>query len=93
MYCLGLQYDEIYLTFTTGSLFLCGICSPVVVVGLSVRSSWYPMLWMRLLRGLCMLRECEGDRVTAMVVWSLGEVWLWLVPIWVVNMVQVFCLG
>ena len=26
---------------------LCGVCSPVVVVGLYVRLSWYPMLWMR----------------------------------------------
>ena len=24
---------------------------------------------------VCMLRECEGARVTAMLVWDLGEVW------------------
>ena len=30
-----LQYDEIYLTFTAGSVCLCGICSPVVLLGLS----------------------------------------------------------
>ena len=49
----GLQYDEIYLTFTAGSVCLCGVCSPVVVIGLSVRtvrSPWYPMLWVPLLR-------------------------------------------
>ena len=24
----------------------------------------------------CMLRECEGERVTEMLVWETGEVWL-----------------
>ena len=47
---VDLQYDEISLTFTAGSVCLCGVCSPVVVPGLSVRLSWYPMLWVRLLR-------------------------------------------
>ena len=47
---VDLQYDEISLTFTAGSVCLCGACSPVVVLGQSVRFSWYPMLWMRLLR-------------------------------------------
>ena len=26
-------------------LGLCGVCSPVVVLSLSVRLSWYPILW------------------------------------------------
>ena len=26
---------------------------------------------------VCMLRECEGARVTAMMVWGMNEVWLW----------------
>ena len=47
---VDLQYDEISLTFTARSVFLCGVCSPVIVLGLSVRLSWYPMLWVRLLR-------------------------------------------
>ena len=38
---VDLQYDEISITFTAGSVCLCGICSPVVVLGLSVRLSWY----------------------------------------------------
>ena len=46
---VGLQYDEISLTFTAGSVCFCGICSPVVVLGLFVRLSWYPMLWVQLL--------------------------------------------
>ena len=41
---VDLQYDGIYLTFTAGSVGLCDVCSPVVVLGLSVRLSWYPML-------------------------------------------------
>ena len=34
---VDLQYDEIYLTFTAGSVCLCGVSSPVVVIGLFVR--------------------------------------------------------
>ena len=37
--CTKLQYDEIYLTFTAGSVCLCGVGSPVVVIGLFVRLS------------------------------------------------------
>ena len=47
---VDLQYDEIYLTFTAGSVCLGGVCNPVVVLGLSVRLSWYHMLCVRLLR-------------------------------------------
>ena len=43
---VDLQYDEISLTFTDGSVSLCCVCGHVVVFGLSVRLSWYPM-WMR----------------------------------------------
>ena len=34
---VDLQYDEISLTFTTGYVRLCGVCSPMVVLDLSVR--------------------------------------------------------
>ena len=34
---VDLQYDEISLTFTAGSVCLCGVSSPVVVLGLFVR--------------------------------------------------------
>ena len=36
---VDLQYDEISLSFTTGSVCLCGVSSPVVVLGLFVRLS------------------------------------------------------
>ena len=26
---------------------------------------------------VCMLRECEGARLTAMLVWGTGDVWFW----------------
>ena len=44
---VDLQYDEISLTFTAGSVCLCGVCNHVVVLGVSVRLSWYPMSLLR----------------------------------------------
>ena len=43
---VDLQYDEIYLTFTAGSVSLCCVYGHVVVFGLFVRLSRYP-IWMR----------------------------------------------
>ena len=56
--------------------------SLVVVFGMSVKLSWYPMLVldvtvMRVLLFMlheCMLRECEGARVTEMLVWGMDDV-------------------
>ena len=42
---VDLQYEEISLTFTAGSVSLCCVCNHVVVFGLSVWLSLYPM-WM-----------------------------------------------
>ena len=81
---VDLQYDEIALTFTVGSVCLCGVCSPVVVLRLSVRLSWtlccgygccgdcnmYCCL-------CCMCVCCQNARVTTMLVWGPGEVGLW----------------
>ena len=39
MVYVDLQYDEISLTFTAGPVCLCGVSSPVVVLGLFVRLS------------------------------------------------------
>ena len=46
---VDLKYNSIFLTFTAGSVCLCGMCSHVVAIGLCVRLSWYPMWWLRLL--------------------------------------------
>ena len=43
---VDLQYDEIALTFSAGSVSLCCVGGHVVVFGRPVRLSWYPM-WMR----------------------------------------------
>ena len=64
------------------SLLLLSPCACVVslvIFGLSVRLSWYPM-WMRWLvfvLHVCMLRECEGARMVEMLVLVTKEVWLW----------------
>ena len=48
---VDLQYDEISLTLTAGSVCLCGVSSPVVVLGLFVRLS----------STLCCACGCCGD--------------------------------
>ena len=42
---IDLQYDEISLTFTAGSVSLCCVCNHVIGFGLSLRVSWY-LMWM-----------------------------------------------
>ena len=43
---------------------------------------------------MCMLRECDGARLTTMLVWGMDEVWLWWVQgMWVLHVVQVLCLA
>ena len=44
---VDLKNNEISLTFTAGSVCLCGACSHVLVLSLSERSSWYPMWGVR----------------------------------------------
>ena len=62
---VDLQYNEISLTFTAGSVCFCGVYSPVVLRGLHV---------LLFVLHVCVLRECEGARLTAMLVWGPGEV-------------------
>ena len=40
---VDLNYNEIFLSFTAGSVCLCGKCSHVIILSLSVRLSRYPM--------------------------------------------------
>ena len=56
---VGLQYDEISLTFTAGFVSLCCAC------GLTV---------MCVLLHVCLLRESDRVRLTAMLVWGRNEV-------------------
>ena len=77
---VDLQYDEISLTFTAGSVCLCGVCSPVVVVvGAVVAGAVVAVTVMHALLFVLhvyLLRDCKGAMMTAMLVWSPGEVWV-----------------
>ena len=62
-----LKYNEISLNFTAGFLFLCGVCSHVVVL---VLSEFVSVSYVGALAVMCLLlfvlhvsmvRECEGD--------------------------------
>ena len=68
------------------SYFYSWVCV-FVVLGLYVRLSWYPMLWVRWLWCMycclcCMCGCCENVRVTEMLVCGPGDVWLRWVRIW-----------
>ena len=70
-------------TFTAGPVCLCGVSSPwsvseVVVVPYIVRAVVAVTVMHVLLFVLhaCVLWECEGARVTAVLVWGPGEEWL-----------------
>ena len=54
------HHDKISLTFTAGSVCLCGVCGHVVIFGLSVRVSWY-----RVLCGGCV--ECDVCAVLSII--------------------------
>ena len=71
---VDLQYDEISLTFTAGPVCLCGVSSPwsvceVVVVPYVVRAVTDACTVVCVACGW-------GARVTAVLVWGPGEVWL-----------------
>ena len=80
---VDLQYDEISLTSTTGSMFLCCVCSHlwsvcevVVVYYVDVVVAATVMSVLLFVLHVCMRRECEGARLTARLVWGMDEVWL-----------------
>ena len=79
---VDLQYDDISLTFTAWSVSLCCVCGciwcvcevvvvPYVdeVVAVTVIRVLLFVLHMSL------LRESDGTRLTAMLVWGMDEVW------------------
>ena len=84
---VDLQYDEISLTFTAGSLSLCCVCSHVVVFGrlwsvcevvvLPYVDAVVAVTVMRVLLfvlHVCMLREFDGAMLMAMLVWGVDVV-------------------
>ena len=79
---VDLQYDKISLTFTAKSVSLCCVCSHVhcgrlwsvyEVVVVPYVDAVVVVTMMRVLLfvlHVCMLRECEGARLTEMLVWG-----------------------
>ena len=86
---VDLQYDEISLTFNAGSVSLCCVCvclwSVCEVVVVPYVDSVVAV--MRVLLFVCLLSDCDGARLTAMLVWGIGECRACVV----VHMVQVLC--
>ena len=41
---------------------------------------------------VCLLRVCDGVRLTAMLVWGIGQLWL-VRGMWLVDVGQVLCLA
>ena len=76
---VDLQYDELSLTFTAGSVSLCCVCgrlwSACEVVVVPYVDAVVAVTVMRVLLfvlHVCLLRDCDGARLTAMLVWGDG---------------------
>ena len=72
---VDLQYDELSLSFTAGSVSLCcvcgrlwSVCEVVVVPYVDVVIAVTVMRVLLFVLHVCLLRECDGARLTAMLV-------------------------
>ena len=78
---VDLQFDASSLTFTAGSVSLCCVCSRLwyvcEVVDIPYVDAVVALNVMRILLFVYMLRECEGARLTEMLVCGMDEVLLW----------------
>ena len=74
---LDFVFDSIYvdLQYVCGCLW--SVCEVVVVPYVDAVVALNVMRVLLFVLQVCMLRVCEGARVTAMLVWSIHEVWLW----------------
>ena len=93
---VDLQYDEISLTFTAGSVSLCcvcgrlwSVCEVAVVPYVDEVVAVTVMRVLLFVLHMCLPRECDRVWLTAMLVWGMDEVW----GMWVVHVVQVLCLA
>ena len=82
---VDLQYDEVSLTFTTGYLCMCGICSHLwyvcEVVLLPYVDAVVAVTVMCVLLHVCMLRDFDDDGVCVVAIWVVHTVQvLWLPP-------------
>ena len=55
----------------------CWVCEVVLVPYVVAVVAVTVMRVLLFVLHVCMLRECEGAKVTAMLVWGTEEVWLW----------------
>ena len=77
---VDLQYDEISLTFTAGSVSLCcgrlwSVCEVVMVPYVDAVVAVTLMRVLLFVLHVCLLRECYGAKLTAMLVWGTDELW------------------
>ena len=80
---VDLQYDEIFLTCTAGSVSLCMcscgrlwcVCEVVVVPYVDAVVAVTVMRVLLFVLHVCLLRECDSTRFTTMLVWGVDEVW------------------
>ena len=78
---VDLQNDEIALTFTAGSVSLCCVCGylwSVCEVGVIPYVDAVAVIVMHgllFVLHVCLLRECDGAKLTAMLVWRMDDVW------------------
>ena len=78
---VDLQYDEISLSFTAGSVSLCcvcgrlwSVCEVVVVPLVDAVVAGTVMRVLLFVLHVCLLRECDGAKFTSMLVWGIDEV-------------------
>ena len=78
---VDLQYDEISLIFTAGSVSVCcvcghiwSVCEFVVVPYVDEVVAVTVMCVLLFVLHVCLLRECDGVKLTAMLVWGMDEV-------------------
>ena len=79
---VNLQYDELYLTYTAGSVSLCcvcgrlwSVCEVVVVPYVDAVVAVTVMCVLLFVLHVCLLRECNGARLTEMLVLGMDKVW------------------
>ena len=64
-----------FLSLSLLGLWSCGRLSSVVVVVVHYVDAVVAVTCVLLF--LCLLKECDGARLMAMLLWGMDEVWLW----------------
>ena len=81
---VDLHYDKIFLNSTAGSvslgcvcglMVLFGLCEVVVVLYVDAVVAMTVMRVLLIVLHVRLLKECDGARMTEIVVWGMDEVW------------------